>query len=409
MRVGADVRRPAAGGDAYEPTGQATTNAKGLGPNAPRKIWTDGNAALVSEPIAVRSDTFVRLANEANPAIVNIFTAQDLRVGIGDPLGIFSLPVDQGGIEVNSLGTGFFISPDGFLLTNAHVVAKADRVHVFMHDRSEAHEVQVIGIDQLTDLALLRVETTEPTPYLKLADSDAVEIGQVVVAIGNPFGLDYSLTTGVISAKNRVISPGSRRGLYEDFLQTSAQINPGNSGGPLLDLWGEVVGINSAVVKGGQGIGFALPSNMVKELLPNIARNGRVRRGYAGIGLAELNPALARRFRVEGNNGALVVTVDPNGPAGRAGLARGDVILSINGDTVADSARGVAQDRDDGVEFRHRAAHLAPRAAADGDVSDGSEVVGIGFQPWLPLFTGPAATDMFQVSGGRYRHDSAIR
>jgi len=322
--------------DAYSPTGKASARAKGLGPEAPRKIWTDG-AGEADRGAAVTFRTYTDLAREANPAIVNIFTTQDLRVGIGDPLGIFSLPLNEGGFQAHSLGTGFFVSPDGFLLTNAHVVAKADKIHVYLHDRSEGKDVRVIGVDALTDLALLKVEGDEPFPYLALADSDRVDVGEMVVAIGNPFGLEYSLTTGVISAKNRVLNVGSRRGIYEDFLQTSAQINPGNSGGPLLNLTGEVVGINTAIIARAQGIGFALPSNMIKGLLPNLARNGRMIRGYAGIGLAELNPALAKRLHTSRTKGAVIVNLDKNGPAAKAGLSTGDVILAVNGEAVENS------------------------------------------------------------------------
>lgn len=331
-------------GDEYSPTGKAAAYARGLGSSAPAKIWTD--AGRQTKEIALKSDTFIEVAKKSNPAIVNIFSTTDIKVGIGDPLGIFSLPIgENGGFEVYSLGTGFFISPDGFLLTNAHVVAKADKINVFLHDRSEARSVQVIGVDPLTDLALLKVDSKDALPFLRLADSDAVEMGEMVVAIGNPLGLDYSITTGVISAKNRVLSAGSRRGLYEDFLQTSAQINPGNSGGPLLNLGGDVVGINTAMIAQAQGIGFALPSNMVKGLLPGLARSGKISRGYSGVGLAGISPTLAKRFGVQETKGAIVATVDPSGPAAGAGLSTGDVILAINGEdteTAEEASRKLA-------------------------------------------------------------------
>jgi serine protease Do len=320
--------------DRWTPTGKASSRALGLGPMAPTAIWTDGQSREINNSIPLNSDTYVKLAERSNPAIVNIFTTQDLQLGVGDPLGIFRVPVGGANLQMTSLGTGFFISPDGFMLTNAHVIAKADRIHVFLHDLKGPKEVKVIGVDPLTDLALLKVDCDRNLSFLKMADSDAVAIGAIVVAIGNPFGLDYSLTTGVISAKNRVISPGSRRGLYEDFLQTSAQINPGNSGGPLLNLWGEVVGVNSAIIAGAQGIGFAIPSNLAKALLPDLVRSGRIARSYSGIGLVDLNPSLAKRFEVTETYGAIVVRLNPRGPAAVAGVKHGDIILAVNGKEV---------------------------------------------------------------------------
>ncbi|MCB9476110.1 MAG: trypsin-like peptidase domain-containing protein [Deltaproteobacteria bacterium] len=316
------------------PTGRAASRASGLGPNAPNIFWTEGGGT--AGDVKLSGDTYIHLADQASPAVVSIFTTQEYEARIGDPLGILRVPLDAN-LEATSLGTGFFISRDGFLLTNAHVVAKADRIHIFMHDRSEAKEVRVVGVDSLTDLALLKVETQEPTPFLSLADSDDVRIGEMVVAIGNPFGLDYSVTTGVISAKNRVLNAGRRRGLYEDFLQTSAQINPGNSGGPLINLRGEVVGVNTAIIAQAQGIGFAVPSNLVKGLLPGLARYGKISRGYSGIGLAELNPAIARRLGVNRSKGAVVVSLDPDGPGARAGVKVGDVITAIDGESIESS------------------------------------------------------------------------
>lgn len=321
------------GGGQTTPTGGATTQARGLGANAPAKPWTDAGKSG-GKPVVVDSRTYVEIAERVNPAIVSIFTTTDLRVGIGDPLGFFRVPVPDYDMQATSLGTGFFISEDGFLLTNAHVVAKADDVHVYLHENSEAHAARVIGVDPVADLALLKVDSDDKLPYLRLTDSDRVERGEIVVAIGNPFGLDYTITTGVISAKNRVLSAGSRRGLYEDYLQTSAQINPGNSGGPLMDLHGDVVGINTAIIAGAQGIGFAIPSNLVKDLLPTLAKNGRVTRGYPGLGLADLNPALAKKFGANSTTGAMVVSLDANGPAAQAGVQRGDVIVAVNGEAV---------------------------------------------------------------------------
>ena len=303
----------------------------GLGPNAPTKIWVDG-ARTERKPLVMRSDTYTNLAQNVNPAVVNVFTSQKLEAGIG--VGLFSVPLPNLDLRAQSLGTGFIISEDGFMLTNYHVIQHADEISVFLHETNEVQPIEVIGVDPLTDVALLKISNGGKLPFLPLADSQSVQIGEPVVAVGNPFGLTHSLTAGVISAKNRTLSPGTRRGNFEQYLQTSAQINPGNSGGPLLNLHGEVVGINTAIIAQAQGIGFAIPSNLVKHLMPDLVRKGRVDRGYFGIAVLDLTPVLAQRLKVDAKEGVFIARLDPEGPAAAAGLKRGDVILDLEGVAV---------------------------------------------------------------------------
>ena len=303
----------------------------GLGQNADTQVWTEG-AAVTHEPFAIRTDTYTTLAQQVNPAVVNIFTSQKLDAGIG--MGLFSIPLPNLDLHAQSLGTGFIISKDGFVLTNYHVIQHADEINVFLHETNEVQPIKIVGVDPLTDVALLKITNGQDHSFLPLADSDAIRIGEPVIAVGNPFGLTHSLTAGVISAKNRTLSPGTRRGNFEQYLQTSAQINPGNSGGPLLNLYGEVVGINTAIIAKAQGIGFAIPSNLVKDLMPALVRKGHVERGYFGIAVLDLTPVLAQRFKVKQPTGVLVARIDPEGPAAAAGLKRGDIIVSVDGKPV---------------------------------------------------------------------------
>lgn len=301
----------------------------GLGPNVPTVIWTDGEAVGSRPVISIKSDTYVNLVEKINPAVVNIFTSQKLDAGIG--IGLFAIPLPNLDLHAQSLGTGFIISPDGFVLTNYHVIKYADEISVFLHETNEVQPIEVIGVDPMTDVALLKIKTTKPLPYLPLADSDAVSIGEPVIAVGNPFGLAHSLTTGVVSAKNRNLKPGTRSGNAVLYLQTSAQINPGNSGGPLLNLYGEVIGINTAIIAKAQGIGFAIPSNLIKQLAPDLVRSGSVERGYIGIAAIDLTPVLAKRFKVETQKGVMITRIDRESPATQAGLQKGDIVLSMDG------------------------------------------------------------------------------
>ena len=224
-------------------------------------------------------------------------------------------------------GSGFIVDPKGLVLTNNHVVEGAVAIRVRLDD-GRSFEGEVLGRDPLTDVAVVKLKgKVENLPWLKLGDSDAMRVGDWVLAIGNPFGLASSVSMGIISARERVISPRP----YDDFLQTDAAINPGNSGGPLFNMKGEVVGINTAIAAAGSGIGFAVPSNLAKALLPQLEKDGAVTRGYLGIGIQDLTAGLAGALGVPVSEGALVREVNQGSPAGRAGLKEDDAIVALDG------------------------------------------------------------------------------
>ncbi|MBW1811456.1 MAG: DegQ family serine endoprotease [Deltaproteobacteria bacterium] len=302
------------------------------------------------------------LVKELKPAVVNIFTTQVVkpRKGFGrsprfrDPLfeqffggskqfeHFFKGP--RGEYKRNSLGSGFIIAEDGYIITNHHVVANASEIKVKLAD-DRSLQAKIIGSDKKTDVALLKIDAKGKLPIVFLGDSDKLLVGDWVVAIGSPFGLGHTVTAGIVSGKDREIGHGP----YDDFLQTDASINVGNSGGPLFDTAGNVVGINTAIIAGGSGIGFAVPINMAKELLPQLRRKGKVTRGWLGVGIQNLTAELAENFGVKPKEGVLVSQVFASGPAEKAGLKAGDIILSINGKKVQ-----VVR------ELTHKVATLAP-------------------------------------------------
>lgn len=233
------------------------------------------------------------------------------------------------------LGSGFIISDDGYILTNNHVVGKADKIIVRLDDGRE-FKAKVIGTDPSSDVALIKIKDPEKLPFLPLGDSDALEVGEWVMAIGNPFGLSHTVTVGVVSAKGRS-SVGIAN--YENFIQTDAAINPGNSGGPLINMEGQVVGINTAILSrsgGYMGIGFAIPINMVKIIKKQLLKKGEVTRGYLGVVIQDLTPDLRESFHLADTGGVLVADVSPDSPADKAGMKPGDVILAYNGKKVSD-------------------------------------------------------------------------
>ena len=230
-----------------------------------------------------------------------------------------------------SLGSGFIIDEEGFILTNNHVVEKTDEIKVVLSDGGE-YDAEIVGRDPKTDLALIKIEADGPLSALPLGDSDALDVGDWVVAIGNPFGLESTVTAGIVSAKYRRIGTDA----YANFIQTDASINPGNSGGPLLNTKGEVVGINSAIFSrtgGSIGIGFAVPVNLAKELLPQL-KEGEVVRGWLGVMIQQITPELREKLDLKDQHGALVADVSPGGPADKAGIERGDVIVAFDGKAV---------------------------------------------------------------------------
>lgn len=228
-----------------------------------------------------------------------------------------------------SLGSGFIIDENGYIITNNHVIENADEIIVNLYNGKD-FEAKVIGRDPLTDLALLKIDVKGETLHpLALGDSKGTQVGEVVVAIGNPFGLESTVTAGIVSAKGRELGNGP----YDNFMQTDASINPGNSGGPLVNLNGEVVGINTAIIASAQGLGFAIPVNMLKELLPKL-KKGSVKRGWLGVVVQPLDKKLAKLFGLDSAEGALISDVVKGDPAERAGLKAGDIVLAIDENTV---------------------------------------------------------------------------
>src|ERR1041385_2058851 len=295
---------------------------------------------------------FVSLAKKMRPVVVNISTTQvsEGRGGaspeFGSPFGeedpfndfwrrFFGGPMPRGPQRQRSLGSGFIIDGDGSILTNNHVVENASKIVVKLSDDQE-YEAKVIGRDQKTDIAIIRIDGKPNLPAASLGDSDKLEVGEWVVAIGNPFGLDSTVTSGIVSAKGRHIGQGP----YDNFIQTDASINPGNSGGPLINLRGEVIGINTAIFSrtgGNIGIGFAIPINLVKELLPQLRGKGKVTRGYLGVLIQKVTPEIAESLGMDKASGALVANVSKDGPADKAGVKVGDVIVEFDGKEVKDS------------------------------------------------------------------------
>jgi len=257
------------------------------------------------------------------------------RTPFGDFFGPFSDENPHRSPQQQGVGSGFVISSDGYILTNNHVVDDANQIKIKLADGKE-YDAKVVGRDPKTDLALLKAEGVSSLHALQLGDSDSLKVGNWVVAVGSPFGLDQTVTAGIVSAKGRVIGSGP----YDNFIQTDASINPGNSGGPLLNMAGEVVGINTAIFSqsgGNVGIGFAIPVNMAKEIAPQLKEKGHVTRGWLGVGIQTITPELAKSFGFTDEKGALVSQVVKGGPADKAGIEAGDVIVEFDGKMVADS------------------------------------------------------------------------
>lgn len=289
-------------------------------------------------------------------AVVNISTTQKVQVNATQvmPFNFDNLPNDpqlapfkqffeqfqnqMGGQQpkrerdLTSLGSGFVIDAKGYIVTNNHVVAQADEIMVTFHDDTKL-KAKVIGTDAKTDLALLKVESSKPLTYVNFGDSDALKVGDWVIAVGNPFGLGGSVSAGIVSARGRNINAGP----FDDFIQTDAAINRGNSGGPLFDVKGDVVGINSAIFSptgGSVGIGFAVPSSMAKSIINQLRDNGKIHRGWLGVKIQEVTDDIANSIGLEKAHGALVLEVSPKGPAKDSGLQAGDVVIRFNGKEI---------------------------------------------------------------------------
>lgn len=293
--------------------------------------------------------SFADLAEKVKPAVVNISTEKTVRIP-GTPFRHFFGPEEQSPfgdffqrffgdvpdreLKQQSLGSGFIIDREGYIITNNHVVEGADEIKVKLADGRE-FAARVVGRDPKTDLALIKISSLFKTlPTIDLGDSDKIRTGDWVLAIGNPFGLEHTVTQGIISATGRVIGAGP----YDNFLQTDAPINPGNSGGPLINLKGDVIGINSAIIAAGQGIGFAIPSNIAKKVTAQLKEKGKVTRGWIGVSIQTVTPEIAQSLGLKEARGALVADVVSGGPASSAGMKRGDIIISFNGKDIKNSS-----------------------------------------------------------------------
>ncbi len=283
-------------------------------------------------------DIFIGLAEKVKPSVVNIAPASDGQAAREGPHGSRR---EGPNTPIPGSGSGVIISKDGFILTNNHVVGDAESVEIRLSDKTK-FTGKVVGKDPDTDLALLKIEAGRALPVVPFGDSSKIKVGQWAIAVGNPFGLDRTLTIGVISALGRENVNLSR---YEDFIQTDASINPGNSGGPLFNVRGEVIGINTAIINFAQGIGFAIPSNMAQSVMAQLMSKGKVTRGWLGVGIQPLTEELAGPFGVKEGEGVLVNEVFAEDPAGKAGILPGDIILTVEGkpvDTPSTLARLIA-------------------------------------------------------------------
>jgi len=310
---------------------------------------------LASAATAAQLPDFTDLAETSGRAVVNISTVKVVK-GQPDmqqffrqgprgqhPFGDFFDQFErffgeQGRVprEQRSLGSGFVMSPDGYIVTNNHVVEGADSIKVNLRadgNGEVSYDAEIVGTDKETDLALLKIAPKGTLPYLAFGDSDALKVGQWVMAIGNPFGLDHTVTAGIVSAKGRTIGAGP----YDNFIQTDASINPGNSGGPLINLDGQVIGINTAIIASGQGIGFAIPSRLARQVIDQLKEYKTVKRGWLGVSIQDVDANSAKALGLKEAKGALVSSVTPGDPADKAGIRAGDVITAVEGVEVADA------------------------------------------------------------------------
>ena len=332
------------------PRAATRNNSDATKPNPPSAPATAKSSAPESSDTARRS--YAGVVKQVTPSVVKVNVSTKMKTmsqsgGMGLPPGLppqlrrFFGEGDMQGMRPNlrvppqhGLGSGVLVTEDGYILTNNHVVDQADEVTVTLQDGRD-YSAKVVGKDPKTDVAVLKIDAKD-LPHLAMADSDRIEVGDVVLAVGNPFGIGQTVTMGIVSATGR-----ATLGLdYEDFIQTDAPINPGNSGGALVDADGRLIGINTAILSqsgGNHGIGFAIPTNLARDVMDSLVKDGKVTRGYLGIMIQDLTPALAKEFKMEDRQGALVGDVVPKGPADKGGIESGDVIVEYNGKAVKDS------------------------------------------------------------------------
>ena len=311
-----------------------------------KSLWSTLEGKDHKRPVTITNETFSKLARKLKPSVVNISTTMVVKqsqyfggrpspFGEQDPFQEFWEKFFGGEMprefETKSLGSGVIINQEGYIVTNNHVIEGAKEILVTLANEKD-YQAEVIGRDKKTDLALIKIDSKEDLPVAPLGDSDRLQVGEWVIAIGNPFGLAETVTVGIVSAKGRVIGAGP----YDDFIQTDASINPGNSGGPLFNFWGEVVGINTAIIATGQGIGFAIPINMAKEIVAQLKEEGRVIRGWLGVVIQRVTSQLAKSFDLKDERGALVSQVFKDSPAERAGIKQGDIILEFDEKEIKD-------------------------------------------------------------------------
>ena len=315
--------------------------------NLPSLVVSDAEATTLNFEMVPES--FSSLAEMASPAVVNIRAVRTAKSGEQGfrhfqqkPFGeedrmpeffdkFYGQKPDKN-FKQRSLGSGFIIDKEGYVVTNNHVIENADEIQVILEDE-KVYEAKIIGRDPNTDIALIKIESDHNFAVVKMGDSDSLKIGQWVVAIGNPFGLENTVTAGIVSAKGRILESGP----YDDFIQTDASINPGNSGGPLLNMDGEVIGINTMIVAGGNGIGFAIPVNLAINVVGQLKESGAVTRGWLGVSIQDVPNDLAEYFDIEEHKGALVADVVAGDPADMAGIRPKDIIVEVNGQKVEDS------------------------------------------------------------------------
>lgn len=345
----------------------------GLGTSSSLNIFTNG----YTQEIKISKDSLdilgkinqavAEVAGAVTPAVVNISSTKTVHMRnmpspfLDDPFfrnffgGNLPKSGKQRDFKESGLGSGVIVTGEGYILTNNHVIDGADEISVRLSDK-RVFKGKVVGADPKTDLAVVKI-SADKLPYLKLGDSDSLKVGEMVIAVGNPYGLNQTVTSGIISAKGRA-DVGLAE--YEDFLQTDAPINPGNSGGAMVNVRGELIGINTAILSssgGSEGVGLAIPSNMARTVMDSLIRKGKVVRGWLGISIQSLTPELAKQLNLKNEKGALIAEVVDDSPASRAGLQRGDVVLEFDGKEVADAGRlknmvaGVKPGQDVKVKF----------------------------------------------------------